>query len=692
MNKHVKSFSWLLLLFLASTATCFAGVEDMQRVKLNILELSGDARPDIAKRYIAEQLPDGSWADINYQDDNRSRWAVANHASRLTAMANAYHKQNSEFYKQKEVSQKIHLGMKYWFDGNFVCSNWWFNQIGVPRILGTFFLLMQEEMSGDEMAKAIKYMQNSKLGMTGQNSAWLAENVLVTAILQKDEKAFLEAREYILKELIVSQDGEGIRPDMSFHQHGFQQQFGNYGLSFAFTQTYWARIFRGSLYDLSKEQLNVIRDYLMDGLQWTVWKGYMDIGSCGRQVFRNAQNSKAISYGSALANMMEADPVNKNDYQKVIDRDVKPVVAENTLIGNKYFHYSDYLIHRSTDWCSALKMSSNRVIGSEIVNSENLLGIYMGNGAVFFYRDGKEYEDIFPVWDWKKLPGVTAYDSDDLFPNKEAYFKNRHDFVGGVSDMQSGVAALILNDMELTARKSYFFMDDAVVCLGSGIEGDKAPAVTTAIDQKLKRGEVNVYKKNSDQNNVFYHDGIVYYSFVNCILKMESGKATGNWRRVATMFDTTPVEEEVFSLWIDHGASPKDAKYGYMVLPKVTKGNWAAAIEKADVQLLRHDRQAHAICHQNVIQSVFFEPSSIIMPDGKVITAEKGCLIMMKQEDAGLLLSVSEPTRKEKETVLRLTGKWEGDYCQYNEQGRETVITVPTENVKGKTIQFQIKS
>jgi hypothetical protein len=78
------------------------------------------------------------------------------------------------------------------------------------------------------------------------------------------------------------------------------------------------------------------------------------------------------------------------------------------------------------------------------------------------------------------------------------------------------------------------------------------------------------------------------------------------------------------------------------------------------------------------------------MPDGKTISASKGCIVMVKQQGNGHLFSVSEPTQKEKKLVFRLTGKWEGDYCRYNETFGETEITIPTENVNGKTIQFHI--
>lgn len=74
-------------------------------------------------------------------------------------------------------------------------------------------------------------MQNAKFGMTGQNKVWLAGNVLIRALLQNDEALVKKARDIIVSEIVLGQK-EGIKSDWSFHQHGPQQQFGNYGLSF----------------------------------------------------------------------------------------------------------------------------------------------------------------------------------------------------------------------------------------------------------------------------------------------------------------------------------------------------------------------------------------------------------------------------------------------------------------------------
>ncbi|MDR3251597.1 MAG: chondroitinase [Tannerella sp.] len=702
-----------ILLAVIPAISCLAGVKDMQQVKRSILELQSKPSDESVKTIMDSQKADGSWGDIDYQDKKRSSWEPATHASRLAAMASAYKYRKSAFYGNKSLSRKIHQGMKYWADGGFVCANWWYNEIGVPKILGSLFLLMEDEMSKAEMDAAIGYMKNAKFGMTGQNSVWLAENVLVRAILQKDEKLFLEARDYIVRELVVSYEGEGIRPDMSFHQHGPQQQFGNYGLSYANTQSYWARLFKGTEYEFSEEQLSILHNYLVGGLQWTVWKGFMDIGSCGRQVVRNAQTSKARSYGTALENMIFANPDKADEYTHIIGRDIKSSVAGNDLTGYRFFPYSDYGLYRAESWSAGLKMSSFRTVGSEIINYENLLGRFLGNGGLFFYRTGAEYEDIFPVWDWTLVPGTTCAMTDSLFPGviMSRYYSNKHDFVGGLSGDRTGVSAIMVSDTGLYVHKSYFFTDQAVVCLGSDIRSDNGYEITTSIDQKLQKGDVDI--RGIDGGQAVYHDGMAYFVLGDASLKIGTGKATGSWNRTASVGSPEPVEMDVFSLWISHGAAPKNAAYSYIVFPDVRRDNWLNSLERSGIEILCNTEKIHAVSYKNILRTVFFESASMesspsnhfqsLMP----IVSQTPCIISIEADveagvkagveagiEAGgtkLVLSVAEPTQKADEVILSISGKWTGKYCKYNDNENRTVITVPTANAKGVAVKIDLR-
>ncbi|MDR1724668.1 MAG: polysaccharide lyase beta-sandwich domain-containing protein [Tannerella sp.] len=695
-----------IFLLILPVVICTAGTKDMQTVKRNILELNHSDRYDAVndfrtggrnkssdetvRQYIETQLPDGSWNDLNYQDTGRSLWDPGAHASRLTAMATAYCDKASAFYRKKTVSSQIHRGMKYFFDGKFVCTNWWYNQIGVPKTLGMLFLLIENELSKWEYNEAIKYMSNAKFGMTGQNSAWLAENVLVRAILQKDEKLFLEARDYILKELTVSQNGEGIRPDMSFHQHGPQQQFGNYGLSYATSQSYWARVFRGTAYALSQEQIDVIRNYLLGGLQWTCWKGYMDVGSCGRQFTPNAQSSKAKGLGTALSHMIVADPERADEYRKALERNVLASTPDNDLTGYRFFNYSDYGIYRTKSWGAGLKMSSVRTIGAEIINYENLLGRYLGDGSLFIYRDGDEYSDIFPVWEWSLLPGVTCCYTDSMFPGviMSKYYRNNDDFIGGISGERTGISTIIANDTGIYAKKSYFFTEKAVVCIGSDIRSDEKYEITTSIEQKRRKGDI--YTRQTAEGQAIYHDGMAYHILGKALLNTKSGNATGSWQLVAQVLSPETVEKDVFGLWINHGVKPQNASYAYMIFPDIGKDNWTADIETSGISILEQSEKTHAIAAENLIQAVFFAPSSLRISTDNVLAAGTPCIIMLENLGSKHKLSVAEPTQKLSGITLELNGRYSGKYCSYNSSTMQTVIAIPTGDAKGETISFEI--
>lgn len=95
-----------------------------------------------------------------------------------------------------------------------------------------------------EKQNAITVMENAKFGMTGQNKVWLAGNVMMRALLQNDYELVKMARDTIASE-IVTGGAEGIKDDWCFHQHGAQQQFGNYGLSFVSGMSFFSGLFQG---------------------------------------------------------------------------------------------------------------------------------------------------------------------------------------------------------------------------------------------------------------------------------------------------------------------------------------------------------------------------------------------------------------------------------------------------------------
>ncbi len=542
------------------------------------------------KRYLEKMRKDGSWADINYADIKRSGWEPKQHAERILELSKLYYSEETEFYKSEEISKAIHSALAYWFSAKLKCRNWWYNEIGVPKTLGPAFILLEEQLSVEEKQFAIEVMSDAKFGMTGQNKVWLAGNVLIRALLENNEQLVKAARDTIVSEICTGRK-EGIKDDWSFHQHGPQQQFGNYGLAYVSGMSFFCRLFQGTTYAFDKRQMAILHSLVNKGYRWIIWNRYMDISSLGRQFFHHAQIHKA--YGLAFA----AADLGLDGFPK----------EGNPLVGHKHFDDSDYTVHRSKNWMGTVKMSSNRVIGTELVNEDNLKGYYLGDGATYFYVRGDEYLDVFPFWDWRKIPGTTSYEDVNPVPNvKVMKSNNRSSLVGGLSDGKRGMTAMELDRDGLKAYKSYLFMDDYIVCLGAGIQADTTLCVTTSIDQRVKKGELLAWIEGNwrkvaereffiQKDMRFFHDQTGYIILGEDTLVAEAGKRTGRWCDFMKMYKPATVDGEVVSLHLRHGVRPEYAKYQYLVFPGSSKEKLEAFDVAKEVKVIRNDAVAQVL-------------------------------------------------------------------------------------------------
>ncbi len=227
-----------------------------------------------------------SWSDIDYLSPARSAWVGREHIKRILKIARCYRSKHSKFYNDADVLVSLTRAIEYWCDGGFECTNWWYNAIGVPKEFAPVLLLLEGDISDELMSRSIKILDPAEREMTGQNKVWLNGVTFIKGLLLGDTSILERTSEAIKSELKIS-DEEGIQYDYSFHQHGAMQQFGNYGLAFASSQSYWMRVFSGTSYDFTPEQKEIMRLYMTQGINATVWLGFMDVSSCGRQLFYN---------------------------------------------------------------------------------------------------------------------------------------------------------------------------------------------------------------------------------------------------------------------------------------------------------------------------------------------------------------------------------------------------------------------
>ncbi|MCK5104876.1 MAG: hypothetical protein KAR17_18770, partial [Cyclobacteriaceae bacterium] len=500
--------------------------------------LESPADPDEVEKLLTDLDEKGSWNNIDYTSKQRGAWEPRQHLTNLLSIAKAYQTKGTRFYHKNKVSEEIHLALNYWLENDFQCPNWWYPVIGVPMVLNPIMILMEAELSEEQIQLGLKILNRCEIGKTGQNKVWQSGNVLLASLLIRDIEMVNKASKSIQEELVVSL-GEGVQPDWSYHQHGPQLQFGNYGLAYVGDMIKWITILRNTPFQFDENKVSILRNYLLEGQQWVTWKNQMDISACGRQLFIDSPVTKANSLSKSIKRMETLDPDFVDDYLKANQY--------QNLSGNKHFWRSDIQVQRTNEYYFSVKMCSERVIGAESCNSENIQGYYMGDGATFLYQSGQEYENIFPYWDWKKIPGTTTQQDDKILPVLTARgYRIESNFVGGVSDGESGFAVMDYNRNGLKAHKSWFMFDDKIVCLGAGISSSEGFPVTTSINQSYLKGEA-VIKTNSGEKTSgqieeltdpswILHDNIGYFLPEGGNLKLEIKAIEGSWNWVARRY------------------------------------------------------------------------------------------------------------------------------------------------------------
>lgn len=679
-----------ILVLVCSLLLCgqtFAGTKSIDVLKQHYTEFLLRRMPSDSyiTRLMRSLKPDGSWPDLNYQDRRRSSWDPSQHVRRVEEMAKAYRNPDSALHGKPELKAAILSALGYWLKNDFTCPNWWPNRIGVPRSIANVLVLMGNEVPHAMVTRAMKTtLARSKIGMTGQNKVWLAGNVFVRSMLTGNEKQMRVARDTILSQIRVTTE-EGVQPDWSFHQHGPQLQTGNYGKAFADSITQWGLVFRDTSYALDAKQLSIMRHYLLQGTSWIMWHGYFDLSACGRQLTHDCQINKAKDTLVQLKRMIQIDPAHAAQYKAIIDSNRKD--GDNTFVGNKQFWRSDMMVHRRPTWYASVKMSSKRVVGAETVNREDMRGLHLADGALYVYQTGREYENIQPFWDWHRLPGTTCDQSiQDLEPgpSRRTRCQPPTSFVGGVTDGQHGVAAMNYKRRELTAHKSWFFLDNAIVCLGAGIHATQSGPVWTSIQQSLLQGPVTTSSGTAamGKHTLKQGDWVDQANIGYLILKadkttLQLAKQRGNWKRLfGNLHQTEPASGDVFSLWIDHGQSPDNQSYAYAIFPQTSPKQMATLVSNPGFKILSNTADLQAIEVHGSVQAVFYKPGKLQWAAGRSLEASKPCIVMINASPTGTKIYVSDPTEEQKQLKIIVDGHIRS-------------VNLPQGGFAGKTVELQ---
>ncbi len=585
----------------------------------NVVELQQryPVAPGEARRLARSLRADGTWPDIDYASRLRSGWAPKDHVERIHTLAR-YHYARPDTL----VAAAIHRAIGYWIDRRPVCQNWWYNEIGVPRTLGQAALLFAPRLTEAERRGIDSVMGAARFGRTGQNPAWLAGNVLLRALLAGDTATVRRARDEIADE-IVSGRREGIQPDWSFHQHGPQPQWGNYGLSFLSGMAFYAELFDRTPYAFSPRQTALLDSLLTEGFRWTLWRGRMDINALGRQLFRRADRDKALTLVLAAQSLKHGETETATGRtgtaterskaatgrpattaavaDRLTDENLMHPGRPSALTGYRHFPCSDQTYYRTAHWMASVRMASQRVVGTELINEDNLQGFYMADGALFVYARGDEYADAFPLWNWRCIPGTTTPDTTGAIPRRDA--RNRSRLVGGCPDGDRGITAMELNRDGVHARKAWVFTPDGILCLGADVRSDRHTPLVTTVDQRRRRTRV------WHRGRRWHHDGTGYVVLHADSLDARTEHRRGRWHDVMGMYRPEWTEGDLFTLTLHH-APGRPEGYAYVVLPGASRRR-TRRFSPATFRIVRNDALVQAVCHAGRYYVAAYAPARL---------------------------------------------------------------------------------
>ncbi len=623
----------------------------------------------IIKSYIDSlDTKTGGWRDIDYASTIGSGWRTKAHTQRTMAMAQFYVNESvtPTLFGRSELSRAIHSAWAYWFREKPYCpTNWYPNKLSCPRELGISFMLLQDEMSPEEQRNAVVVYNKSSLTKTGSNLLYVANTALMQGIFEQDTELINKAIDAVESTIFIAPKGkEGIQSDYSYHLHGAQQQFGNYGRAAMEVLAPFSQIIAGTSFAFDDKQMEILYRFITEGYRWVLWRGYLDLICSGRQYGRDMFWSKGqdmLLFTEQLKAACSAEQ--KAGIERMIEENSSS--GKHTLVGQKHFDKSDCVVHRRPTWMAALRMHSTRVQGVEMSNNDNMRGLYSADGALFVSVDGGDYDNSSLLWDWRKVPGITCYERSDslsviIGAKNRWLLLNNSDFVGSCNDGESGITTFTLSHDGLTARKSWVMTPELILCLGADIQGYKwGGALTTSIDQKRQqavpkllqgkswrevKGEKTIEIKSNDGEARFFHHRTGYIALGRGECVVQSEHRAEDWMNISRGYDSDRDSAQMFSLYLRH--RDVRARYSYLILPDKTEEQ-TAKFDTSKVKIIANDDHLQLVEIEGVYYAAIFTVGRYQLSEAVQLNAKRAGLYMFeKVGDKGWrIISASDPTR-----------------------------------------------
>lgn len=595
----------------------------------------------------------GSFSDIDYDDTQMTNWTPIKHIERLSDFVYAYTNEKNKYYQNEDLYQKIVKGLEYWYDVDSESDNWWHNQISEPQKLGVLLIQMRigkKQIPQELETKILKRIQETggdPAKWTGANRTDIALHWIYRSCLTQNEADLKTAIDNVFNPVVYTTE-EGFQHDNSYFQHGEQLYIGGYGDEILKGVTQVASYALGTQYQLDKEKVELLSKFMRETYYRAVRGQNMSFDVVGRSVSRPGLLNKRTT-ATYAKRMIDIDPTHADEYKAIIARlnRKQPADYQVTASHTHYFR-GDYSLHVRPQYNFDVRLASTRTKKCEYGNKENLKTYFMSDGCTNITQTGDEYFNIFPVWNWCHIPGTTAPQLEKVPMDPKAWgVLGTSTYAGGVSDSIYGATAYAYMDtnpeVNTGAKKSWYFFDNEVVCLGAGIQSTSTYPVHTTVNQCFLKGGIMVDKGNKEETLAngshtlqapqwVLHDKIGYFFPQKEEVFLTAQTQSGRWYDINTSKSKKEEKMDVFTLGINHGVGPKDGSYAYIVVPGKTSAQEMKAYQKKNaIEILSNNPKIQAVRNTklNVWMVTFFEAGTFTHKELSV-TVDKPCILMIK--------------------------------------------------------------
>lgn len=597
--------------------------------------------------------------------------------------------------------------------------NWFDYEVAAPRRLNDIVCLLYPHLTPEQVKKYMGvveafapdptkcYGKPGAFPNSAANRAWMATVVALRAVLVKDPAKLAMVRDSLSDVFVYANRSanrvDGFYPDGSFVFHGHMAYTGAYGIDTVISLadilalldgTSWQVVDpnRANLYRWIADSFDPIM-HTSDQFGFVIGRALAQsraqnhVGGYGTiqgiaMVLPGAPEKEALAFRRMIKSALGDDlykgfatfdqgrvSLRTLALVKDILKDPKVQPREPLNLCRVFANMDRAVLHRP-GWAFGLSLSSSRIATHECIWQCNKRGWYTGEGMVWLLdADQTRYSDNFwPTVDPYRLPGITV----DVHPredggDQEAGVLRSTPWTGGaVLAGKLGAVGmdLVATDCSLTGRKSWFLLDEEVVCLGAGITSvDNRPIETIIENRKLNAEGDNTLSINGRtvpstlgwaqplpdvstahlSGNTPGSDIGFWFPKATAIQGLREAR-TGAWVDLCKNDSQTKHTRNYLTLWCDHGANPKDATYAYVMLPGKSDAQVRNYATKAPVEVVANTSQVQAVRNKErgITMANFWEDGEATV--GPISCNRKASVVIW--EEAGKVhVAASDPTQ-----------------------------------------------